>query len=181
MKKNNIISIVCKVVLCLLPIIVGILLYDKIPVKVAVHFNPVGNPDNYASKNFALFGMPIILACGQLLLSILILHTQKQMKNTPKLLKITEWMIPVMTIYIYYLMVSYSLNSSFNIGKGNLLLVGTIFCILGNYFPKMNYTENMNYIHPKPKDEKSFRFMMKTFGYSFLILGILFIILSIFY
>ena len=180
MKKNNIISIIIKIGICFIPIIAGIILYDKLPSEIAVHFNPASTPDNYVSKDFALFGMPIIMACGQLLLSILILNTQKQMKNTPKLLKITEWMIPVMTIYIYYLMVSYALNNTFNIGKGNLLLVGIIFCLLGNYFPKMSYTENKNYIHPKPKNEKSFRFMTRSFGYIFLIFGILFILLSFF-
>ena len=46
---------------CLLPILLGILLWDRLPDIMAIHFNIYGEADNFASKSFVVFGLPIIL------------------------------------------------------------------------------------------------------------------------
>ena len=36
-------------IVCLMPVLWGILIWDRLPQSVAVHFNMYGVPDNYAS------------------------------------------------------------------------------------------------------------------------------------
>jgi len=62
MKKNN---YIVTVIICLLPIFAGIILYEKLPNEIPIHFDVNNMPDNYASKNFALFGLPVIMAFFQ--------------------------------------------------------------------------------------------------------------------
>ena len=56
MEKNNKKILVITVIICLLPIVLGLALYNKLPEKMPIHFTINDVPDNYAHKNFALFG-----------------------------------------------------------------------------------------------------------------------------
>ena len=63
--------------------------------------------DNYAHKNFALFGLPLIMAIVQAICLIAINTKLNKLKNEekPKILKIMEWFIPVVSVLFYVIMV----------------------------------------------------------------------------
>ena len=48
--------------LCLLPIPAGALLYDRLPERIATHFDMSGTPDGWSSRAFAVFGIPLMMA-----------------------------------------------------------------------------------------------------------------------
>ena len=50
---------------CLLPILLGVALWDKLPDLMAIHFNINNEADNFASKGFVVFGLPVIMAALQ--------------------------------------------------------------------------------------------------------------------
>ena len=179
MKKRNKQIRVLTVLICLLPIILGILFYHKLPEQMPIHFTIKNIPDNYAPKNFALFGLPIIMALVQAI-CMLIMQSRFKDEEEPKVIKILEWVIPILGGLIYILMIEFSLGSIVYIGKSVCFILGTLFILLGNYFPKMSYEVGKNIFHPTPKSEKSFRKTTKIMGYSFVILGILFFIFIIF-
>lgn len=179
MKKNDKIVLIITVIACLAPIILGIALYKELPVQMPIHFNISDVPDNYAHKNFALFGIPIIMATVQFFTCFFTMKEVKEEK-TPKLFKIMYVFIPIITIIIYLLMLGYSLGINVYIGKTVCLILGTLFAIMGNYMPKMSYESGRKYFHPTPTDEKAFRKMNKIMGYSFVIIGIVFLILVFF-
>lgn len=179
MKKNNLIVLVVTVLVCLAPMILGATLYNDLPEQMPVHFTVNDVPDNYANKNFALFGLPLIMAIVQFLCCFFTMRRVKEEK-TPKLFKIMYVFIPIIEILVYLLMIGYSLGIDVYIGKSVCLILGIIFILIGNYTPKMSYEAGKKYFHPAPKDEKSFRKMNKVMGYSFMILGIIFLILVFF-
>ena len=57
-------------VVCLSPILLGVALWDKLPDMVAIHFDMYNNPDNFASKGFAVFGLPVMTVLFQWLCCI---------------------------------------------------------------------------------------------------------------
>ena len=67
MKKDSMKVLIISVIVCLLPMVLGIILYDKLPEQMPIHFTINNQPDNYAPKNFALFGIPTIMAIVQAL------------------------------------------------------------------------------------------------------------------
>ena len=64
MKKLNKTTLLTSLI-CLLPILVGAILYSRLPETVATHWNMQGEPDGWSSRPFAVFGLPgILLAMG---------------------------------------------------------------------------------------------------------------------
>ena len=177
MDKKNRNTLILSVVICLLPIILGMALYNKLPEQMPIHFTINDKVDNYAPKNFALFGIPVIMAIVQSICMIATIKVNKlNNSEKPKILKIMEWFIPIMTVLLYIIMVEVPLGSTVYVGKSVCLILGIFFIIIGNYFPKMSYEAGKKLFHPMPKSEKTFRKMSKTCGYSFIILGIILLI-----
>ncbi len=180
MEKKNKKVLILTVLVCLLPIILGILLYDKLPNQMPIHFTINNIPDNYAPKDFALFGLPIIMAIVQAI-SIFVTTKVNKLKNNekPKIIKIMEWFIPIITVLVYIIMIQVPLGSSVYVGKSICFIIGILFMIIGNYIPKMSYEIGKVVFHPTPKSEKTFRKINMIMGYSFILVGIIFLILTI--
>lgn len=180
MESKNKRTLILTVLICLLPIILGAVLYNKLPDEMPIHFTINDTPDNYAPKNFALFGIPVIMATVQ---AICIIVTSKvnKLKETekPKIAKIMEWFIPILTVCLYIIMIEVPLGSTVYVGKSVCLILGISFMIIGNYIPKMSYEVGKNVIHPMPKSEKTFRKMVKIMGYSFIACGMILLLLII--
>ena len=76
-------------------------------------------------------------------------------------------------------MVEVPLGNTVYVGKSVCLILGILITIIGNYIPKMSYEMGKTTFHPMPKNEKSFRKMSKIMGYSFIIMGIVLLIMII--
>lgn len=178
MRNKNRMTLILSIIVCLLPMLLGIALYSQLPEQMPIHFTAGDAPDNYAHKNFALFGIPIMMAVFQ---AITVISTRKKLKEseTPKIAKIMEWFIPIVTVALYVIMVEATLGSGIYVGKSILLIMGILFMVIGNYLPKMSYEVGKKTVHPAPKSEKSFRKTTKITGYSFIGIGILFLIMII--
>ena len=172
MEKKNRNLLIISVMVCLLPMVLGMVCYHKLPEQMPIHFTINDVPDNYAPKNFALFGIPVIMAIVQ---AICIFFTTSQAKDSkkPRIVKIMEWFIPIMTVAIYVIMVEVALGSNIYIGKSVCLILGILFMVIGNYIPKVSYEVGEIMFHPKPKNESSFRKMTRIMGYSFIGIGII--------
>ncbi len=178
MEKRDRKTLILTIIVCLLPILLGIVLYNQLPEQMPIHFKAGDVPDNYAPKNFALFGIPLIMAIVQ---TICMLSTINRLKNKekPRIAKIMEWFIPIITVLIYIIMIEVPLGSTIYVGKSICLILGISFMIIGNYLPKMSYDTAKGVFHPTPSNEKTFRKMSKIMGYSFIVMGIIFLIMII--
>jgi len=63
LKKNKTLVILVSIV-TLLPILVGILLWNQLPEQMPTHWNAAGEIDDWSSKAFAVFGLPCIMLAG---------------------------------------------------------------------------------------------------------------------
>ena len=118
MEKKNKKTLILSVIICLLPMVLGIAFYNRLPEQMPIHFTINDVPDNYAQKNFALFGIPVIMAIVQ---AICIICTTKvnKLKNSekPRIVKIMEWFIPIITVLVYMIMIEVPLGSDVYVGK----------------------------------------------------------------
>ena len=134
--------------------LLGGILYNKLPEQMPIHFTINDVPDNYAHKNFALFGIPLVMAIIQAicLIAVNIKLNKLKTEEKPKILKIMEWFIPVITVLIYVIMVEVPLGNTVYVGKSVCLILGILFTIIGNYIPKMSYEMGKTTFHPMPKN-----------------------------
>lgn len=163
--KWRILIITCLV--CLLPILLGIALWDKLPDTMAIHFNFNNVPDNFASKSFAVFGLPILMAFLQMFCCFVNDINAHKHGERKKFERATKWIIPIMTIILQIITLGYGLGWNIDIRKVVALIVGTIFLVIGNYLPKFNYIKNYNVDTEKAK--KINRFI----GFETVIMGLL--------
>ncbi len=137
-KKNLIISSI----VTLLPILAGVILWDKLPDNMATHFAANGDADGFASKAFAVFGLPLILLG---IFWICIFFTMKDINNknqNKKALGMVYWIIPVLSCVVNGNLYFIALGKEINPAVVVSLLLGIMFIAIGNYMPKckQNFT-----------------------------------------
>lgn len=172
MKNVNWKILIITSIVCLLPIVLGIIFYQQLPEQIPVHFNINNEADNYASKNFALFGIPIILTGLQIFCCVITDWKENKETQRPRFITIIKWLIPILSIVISTILIEIPLGSTVDVRKSICLVIGILFIVTGNYLPKMSYEMAKGKIHPMPKDEGEYRQMVRMLGYTFVISGI---------
>lgn len=172
MKKIDFKSLIITVMICLLPILFGVSIYDKLPEQVAVHFNFNNEPNNFMPKGLAVFLIPFILAVFQIILCVVTDISDDKKEENKKFTKISKMILPVIDIVVYVSIMMYALNEKVNIQLIVCFIIGFLLLILGNYLPKYE----PNSIETKKFDREFLRKENKILGYVFVILGILWIL-----
>lgn len=170
MKKIKWKTLTISCLVCLLPMLLGLAMWDELPDRVAIHFDINNNPDNFASKTFAVFGLPFIMIAFQVFCCIVTDVSEKHQKDNPKAVFVAKWMIPMIALILQPVTLFYSTGVSLDIRRIAVFIVGAMFILLGNYLPKLDHIKNYN-IDPQ-KARKINRFS----GYSMVILGVLFLV-----
>lgn len=140
MKQNK--TTIVSTIICLLPILLALAVYDKLPELVAIHFNFAGEADSYAPKAMAVFGLPLMMAVINLITNIALDHDPKKANASKMLALVGRWTIPVMTFVLMGITIFKSLGAEIAINKVIPSFVGILFFAIGNYLPKcrQNYT-----------------------------------------
>jgi len=129
-------------VICFLPIILSLMLYEQLPDQIAVHWDIAGNPDNYASKAFAAFGMPVMMAAINVITHLGLNSDPKQANSSVVLKQLGKWTVPVLTIVLMPVTLFIAMGYNIPIHVVTPAFVGVVIIICGNYLPKckQNYT-----------------------------------------
>lgn len=156
--------------ICLLPIVFGVILWDKLPQTIAIHFNIYNEPDGFASKAFAVIGLPIWMAVLQAFACVANDLSAKMCEERIRFERIIKWILPVICILLQAATFAFALGIAVDIRRVACLIVGAIFLILGKYLPKLSYIKNYNI------DTQKARKINRFIGYESIIMGILFVV-----
>ena len=125
----------------LLPMIAGIVLWDRLPSSMNIHWGADGQPDGTAGKAFAVF-FPSLLILGFHWLCVFI--TNKDMNDqTPKAMVLTLWICPTLSLAMHSIMYTVALGLDVNMGMLLFLPLGILFAVMGNYMPKFRRNSTM--------------------------------------
>lgn len=131
MKKISKLTVITTLI-TLLPIALGIALYDRLPEVVATHWNIHNRPDGWSSRAMAVFGIPCIMAALNLVCGGA--TDRLQSEGVPKrVLALCRWIIPVLSLILVPVMLYSAMGVSFDMGR---IVLGIMFIIIGNYLPK---------------------------------------------
>jgi len=157
-------------IICLSPILLGLLIWDKLPDTMAIHFDINNNPDNFASKEFTVFGLPILMVILQGFSCFVNDLNAEKHGERKKFETVTKWIIPVITVLLQLATYGVALGYNVDIRAVVATIVGVMFLVLGNYMPKFDYIKN--YDLDTEKAIKINRFI----GIETVIMGFLFLI-----
>lgn len=176
MKKIEWKTLMITCAVCLLPILFGVIVYEKLPEIMPIHFNMNNEPNGFAKKDFALFGLPVLMAVLQGFCCIITDINGEKKGRKPKFVAIIQWIIPILSVVISVITIEIPLGSTVDVRRSVLLVLGILFMMIGNYMPKMSYEQMQGKMHPMPRDEKTYRKVVRMLGYTFVIFGLLFLI-----
>ena len=157
--------------MCIVPIIFGVILYNQLPEQMAVHFGLNNEPNSFAPKEFALFGIPLLMTALQIICCISS-DCMEQKKQNKKYITIYKWIIPIIGMVCYLTMLAYGAGIKLDMRIIVCITLGIIFMIIGNYMPKTELNKlQMNYIRAD-----FWKKIKRPAGYFFVIIGLAFII-----
>ena len=142
MIKQNKKMILFTLVLLLLPIVMGLFLWNQLPDTVVTHWGADNQPDGYSYKAFAVIGLPAILLATHLICIIATNIDPKAKNINNKMFSVVIWICPFISIVTCAMVYGYNLGYQFDMGFFSSLLIGVLYIILGNFIPKIkqNYT-----------------------------------------
>lgn len=155
-------------IICLLPILLGISLWNKLPDVMAIHFNMYGEADNFASKGFVVFGLPLLMVALQAFCCFINDINAYKHGERKKFETVTKGIIPCLTIVLQMVTFGYGLGWNLDIRKVVSFIVGVLFLVIGNYLPKFDRVKNFDINTEKAR--KINRFI----GYETVVMGLLF-------
>lgn len=136
MIRENKKKLILTSIVILLPILIGLLLWNKLPDKVPTHWNAQGEVDGWSSKAFAVFGLPAILFVMHWVCMIGTSADPKKQNIEGKVLGIVLWICPIVSLLFGALSYGVALGMEYKVDKITLALVGIVFIVVGNYLPK---------------------------------------------
>ncbi len=165
--------------ICLLPMLVGALVYSRLPEQVATHFDLQGNPDGWSSRAFAVFGLPGILLAVNLLIPFALQADPKHKNMSGALVNIVIWTVPVVSLLCSGLTLGRALGYDLRIEMVLPVFMGVLFILIGNYLPKTKQSYTMGIKLPWTlASEENWNRTHRLAGFLWVLGGAYFIVMS---
>ena len=134
--------IIATTLITLLPILLGLILWNRLPDTVAVHWGADGQADGWAGKAYAVFGLPCLLAAIHLFAVLFTLNDPRRKNINRKPLMLVFWLIPVLSLVTNGIVYLTAMGADIDVFVICFVLIGIVFIVFGNYMPKLqqNYT-----------------------------------------
>lgn len=130
-------TLVITSIIILLPILGGVLLWDKLPDKIPYHWDINGEVDGWATKPMAVFLLPcILLGIQWLCVLATTLEPKAREATSTKMMGIVLWIIPLLNIVLHVMVYLSALGHAINAAVVMPLIFGVMFVVIGNYLPK---------------------------------------------
>lgn len=135
MLKKNKGKLILSSLLILLPAVLGLLLWDKLPEEFATHWGMDGQPDGWSGRSFFLT-MPLLL---------LAIHwaalwgTTKDPRNAdqhPKAFALVIWILPLISLMTMGFTWCVAMGQTFSALRLMGIVLGILFAVFGNFMPK---------------------------------------------
>ena len=154
MIKKNLPKLIITSLIILIPIVIGLILWDKLPDQVPVHWNMSGEVDDYATKTQAVFAKPLILVAFQWICVLVTLLDPKKQNINDKMFTLVLWIIPIISLLCNSMVYATALGHKVSVEIIMPLFMGALFIIIGNYLPKCKQSYTMGIKLPWTLDDE---------------------------
>ena len=137
MIKKYLKSMIITSIVALLPIACGLILWNKLPSALPIHWNAAGEIDGYASKAVVVFVMPLVLLALHWLCVFVTASDPKRQKDfTEKSMLLVLWITPAISIIVSLMTYLTALGSGLRVEMILPASLGFLLAVIGNYLPK---------------------------------------------
>lgn len=166
--------------ICLLPILAGLAVYNRLPEQIPTSFGLDGTPSDWSSRAFAVFGLPCIMAALNLFLHLVVAKDPKRANVGIAMKTICLWLTPVLTVLLYTLTVSAALGYDARVETLIPCLMGMLLILVGNYLPKTRQNRTMGIrVKWTLGSEENWNRTHRMAGFLWVVGGFVFLLLSL--
>ncbi len=141
-KKNKKLILITSII-TILPVFVGLILWNKLPEQIPTHFDASGEPNGYSGRAFAVFGPYLICLFAHLFCAFGTLADPRKKAIGQKMYALVLWICPVVSLFCAIWIYGYTFGVDFLTSpKAVIIIMGLMLLVVGNYLPKcrQNYT-----------------------------------------
>ena len=180
MLKANKKTLIIASIVTILPVLIGIICWNRLPDVMATHFGMNNEANGFSSKAFAVFGIPAILLAVLWLGAFVTSNDPKRQNISPKMFSLVVWIAPVTSLVVAAILYPVNLGYALDITFFVELLSGVMFIIIGTYLPKarQNYTIGIR-VPWTLANEENWNRTHRLAGTLWIICGILMIIICL--
>ena len=128
--------LILSVIGTLLPVIVGLILWNQLPDTMVTHWG-ISGADGVSGKAFAVFGLPAILAVLDVLGFLFTAADPRQNDQNKKAMGMIFWIMPLLSWGVCSTMYAVAMGKTVDVFVIMPLLMGVLFLLIGNYMPKV--------------------------------------------
>lgn len=142
MIKRNKGTLVLTTIIMLLPMVIGLIVWNKLPEQVPMHWNAVGEVDGWGSKGMLVFILPLSLIGIQWVCALVTSLDPQSRYIKGKIVQLVLWICPFISLLVHTLIYTKILGYDLAVEIIMPLVLGLMFMVIGNLLPKckQNYT-----------------------------------------
>ena len=180
MLKANKKTMIIASIVTILPVLIGIICWNRLPDVMATHFGMNNEANGFSNKAFAVFGIPAIPLAVLWFGVFVTSHDPKRQNISPKMFSLVVWIAPVTSLVVAAILYPVNLGYALDITYFVELLSGVMFIIIGTYLPKarQNYTIGIR-VPWTLANEENWNRTHRLAGSLWIICGILMIIICL--
>ena len=134
--KHTKLNIILSCIVLLSPMIFGMIVWNKLPESMPIHWGVHGEVNGWSSKPFAVFVLPLLILAIH---GVCIFASRKDFRNkkqSPKVMGLVLWICPLLSLLANSLTYAVALGKEINVLFVVSLTMGALFVLIGNYLPK---------------------------------------------
>lgn len=143
MIKKNRRKLLISSIAILLPMVFGLMVWNKLPEQIATHWGADGKPDGWSNREIAVFAIPVFIFLTHW---FCIFCTSKDPKNkdqSNKVFSMVLWICPVISLVTNGVIYMTAFGKEIDMYVVVYLLSGLFFVIVGNYLPKCKQNDTI--------------------------------------
>lgn len=122
--------------LTLLPMLVGLALWTRLPAELPTHWGADGQMDGWSGKGFAVFGMPALMLLAHWLMIGGMYLDRRNIGQNKKITRVLLMIFPALSNVMMAALYAIALGRELRISTVTMALMGLMFLGMGNYLPK---------------------------------------------
>ena len=143
MIKQRKTTLILTSIFILVPIVIGIVLWNQLPDTMATHWGVDNEANGFSSKTFTVFGMPAVLLAIHWICILATKLDKKSQNINPKIFSLVLWICPALSLLMSAIVYLTALGKEIKVGFIVILFMGLLFIIIGNYLPKCKQSYTM--------------------------------------
>lgn len=136
MIRKHKLELILSSLVILIPVLVGLILWNRLPETLATHWGVDGQADGYGSLPFAVFVPYLCLLAGHWFCFLVTANDPRNQNRNWKPIRLVLWIMPVLSNVVGIIMYSLALGVKVSVSGIMIAALGLMFVAIGNYLPK---------------------------------------------